>query len=51
MMSLITGNYDDTLMLTESVDMWGLGCVMYALAFGISPFESLKTGMYVYICK
>ena len=44
MMSLITGSYDDTLVITEAVDVWSLGCVAYALAFGISPFESIKTG-------
>jgi serine/threonine kinase 16 len=25
--------------LTERVDMWSLGCTLYALAFGYSPFE------------
>jgi len=29
----------------ERVDVWGLGCTMYALAFGRSPFESPKEGV------
>jgi serine/threonine kinase 16 len=29
----------------ERVDVWGLGCTMYCLAFGRSPFESPKEGV------
>lgn len=35
----------ENIQITEKVDIWSLGCVMYALAFGLSPFESLKTGI------
>ena len=31
--------------LDESVDVWGLGCTLYCLAFGHSPFESPKEGI------
>jgi serine/threonine kinase 16 len=27
------------------VDVWSLGCTMYCIAFGLSPFESLKEGV------
>lgn len=29
----------------ERVDVWGLGCTLYALAFGTSPFESAREGV------
>ena len=32
-------------LLDESVDIWGLGCTLYCLAFGLSPFESVKEGV------
>ena len=32
-------------LLDESVDIWGLGCTLYCLAFGLSPFESAKEGV------
>jgi serine/threonine kinase 16 len=31
--------------IDERVDSWGLGCTMYALAFGRSPFETPKEGV------
>ena len=34
------------IVLTESIDVWSMGCVIYTLAFGISPFESLTEGRY-----
>lgn len=29
--------------ITEAVDMWSIGCTMYALAFGESPFDGSAT--------
>lgn len=46
--SLIAPGISDpnpTIILDERVDVWSLGCVMFALAFGISPFESLSEGV------
>lgn len=31
--------------IDERVDIWGLGCTMYCLAFGWSPFESKREGV------
>jgi len=31
--------------LSPSVDMWALGCTLYCLAFGHSPFESSREGI------
>ena len=31
--------------IDERVDIWGLGCTMYCLAFGWSPFESAAEGI------
>jgi serine/threonine kinase 16 len=31
--------------LDETVDIWGLGCSLYCLAFGHSPFESTREGV------
>eukprot|EP01040_Poterioochromonas_malhamensis_P008144 gene8144-8808_t len=31
--------------IDERVDTWGLGCTMYCLAFGRSPFETPKEGI------
>lgn len=31
--------------IDERVDTWGLGCTMYCLAFGRSPFETPKEGV------
>ena len=31
--------------IDERVDTWGLGCTMYCLAFGRSPFETSKEGV------
>lgn len=31
--------------IDERVDIWGLGCTLYALAFGRSPFESPREGV------
>lgn len=35
---------DGGIILDERVDIWSLGCVTFCLAFGLSPFESLKEG-------
>ena len=31
--------------LDERVDVWGLGCTMFCIAFGRSPFETAKEGL------
>ena len=31
--------------IDERVDVWGVGCVLYALAFGRSPFETVREGV------
>ena len=31
--------------IDERVDVWGLGCFMFAVAFGRSPFETAKEGL------
>lgn len=31
--------------IDERVDIWGLGCTLYCLAFGRSPFESRREGV------
>jgi serine/threonine kinase 16 len=31
--------------IDERVDTWGLGCTMYCIAFGRSPFETAKEGV------
>lgn len=31
--------------IDERVDVWGLGCTMFCLAFGRSPFETAKEGV------
>ncbi|KAG5187516.1 kinase-like domain-containing protein [Tribonema minus] len=33
------------MVLDERVDVWALGCTLYALAFGRSPFESPRDGV------
>lgn len=38
-------NPNPRIVLDERVDIWSLGCVMFALAFGMSPFESLSEGV------
>jgi len=47
--SLLTGVDSGTstprIVLDERTDVWMMGCVMYALAFGMSPFESLAEGV------
>ena len=35
---------DKGIVLDERMDIWSLGCVTFCLAFGLSPFESLKEG-------
>lgn len=32
-------------LVDESVDVWGLGCTLYCLAFGTSPFENSRDGV------
>merc|ERR1711991_791548 len=46
----ITEVQKDTV-IDERVDIWSLGCTMYSLAFGWSPFESAVEGVkrYFYI--
>ncbi len=36
-------NYPST--IDERVDVWGLGCTMFCMAFGYSPFETPKEGL------
>lgn len=36
-------NYPST--VDERVDVWGLGCTMYCIAFGYSPFETPREGL------
>jgi serine/threonine protein kinase len=31
--------------LTEAVDMWAVGCTMFCLSFGRSPFETSREGV------
>ena len=31
--------------IDERVDVWALGCTLYCLAFGRSPFESAREGV------
>jgi serine/threonine kinase 16 len=31
--------------IDERVDIWGLGCTLYCLAFGRSPFETPQEGV------
>lgn len=33
------------ILIDERVDVWGLGCTMFCLAFGHSPFESVREGV------
>ena len=33
------------IVIDERVDVWGLGCTLFCLAFGHSPFESVREGV------
>ena len=33
------------IVIDERVDVWGLGCTLFCLAFGHSPFESTREGV------
>ena len=38
-------NVSSNCSIDSGCDMWGLGCSLYCLAYGHSPFESLRDGV------